>query len=148
MTAPIDQTGILTLTFRPETFFEPTMHEFSISSEIVRNVLDHVKKEKGKKVLSIQLEIGELALLNPEQVIFWIHELFKGSVAEGAKVKVRTIKARIQCESCGFKGGISLDQKDPFRHFVPYSCPKCGSFQIKVEKGRECTLRRIQAIKE
>jgi hydrogenase nickel incorporation protein HypA/HybF len=148
MTSPIDQTGILTLTFRPETFFEPTMHEFSISSEIVRNVLDTARKNNGKKVLSVQLEIGELALLNVEQVTFWIHELFKGSVAEGAKVKVKTIKARIQCESCGYKGGISLDQKDPFRHFVPYSCPKCGSFQIKVEKGRECTLRRIQAIKE
>ena len=123
------------------------MHEFSISSEIVRSVLDHVKRERGEKVLSVQLEIGELAILNVEQVTFWIDQLFKGTVAEGAKVKVRTIKARIQCESCGYKGGINLDQKDPFRHFVPYSCPKCGSFQIKVEKGRECTLRRIQALK-
>jgi hydrogenase nickel incorporation protein HypA/HybF len=124
------------------------MHEFSISSEIVRSVLDHVKKAKGEKVLSIQLEIGELALLNSEQVIFWIHQLFKGSVAEGAKVKVKTIKARIKCESCGYKGGISPDQQDPFQHFIPYSCPKCGLFQIKVEKGRECVLRRIEAIKE
>ena len=75
------------------------MHEFSISDEIVRNVLAAVKENKGTKVLSVQLEIGELALLNVEQVTFWIHELFKGSVAEGAKVKVRTIKAHIQCES-------------------------------------------------
>jgi hydrogenase nickel incorporation protein HypA/HybF len=123
------------------------MHEFSISSEIVRSVLDHVKKEKGKKVLSIQLEIGELALLNVEQVTFWIYELFKGSVAEGAKVKVKTIKARIKCESCGYKGGISLDQQDPFQHFVPYSCLKCGSFQIRVEKGKECILKRIEAVR-
>ncbi len=49
------------------------MHEFSISSEIVRTVLDTVKKSNGEKVLSIQLEIGELALLNVEQVTFWIH---------------------------------------------------------------------------
>jgi hydrogenase nickel incorporation protein HypA/HybF len=123
------------------------MHEFSISSEIVRSVLDHVKKAKGGKVLSIQLEIGELVLLNVEQVTFWIHELFKGSVAEGAKVKVKTIKARIKCESCGYKGGISLDQQDPFKHLIPYSCPKCGSFQIKVEKGKECILKRIEAVR-
>ena len=123
------------------------MHEFSISSEIVKTVLDHVKKEKGEKVLSIQLEIGELALLNEEQVTFWIHQLFKGTVADGAKVKVKAIKGRIRCESCGYKGGFSLDQKDPFGHFVPYSCPKCGSSEIKIEKGRECTLRRIQAVK-
>jgi hydrogenase nickel incorporation protein HypA/HybF len=123
------------------------MHEFSISSEIVRNVLDTAKTNDGKKVVSVQLEIGELALLNVEQVTFWIHELFKGSVAEGARVKVKTIKAHIQCESCGYKGGMNLDRQDSFRHVILYSCPKCSSFQIKVEKGRECTLRRIQVVR-
>ncbi len=123
------------------------MHEFSISDEIVRNVLRSVKENHAKKVLSIQLEIGELALLNVEQVTFWVQELLKGSVAEGAKVKVRTIKARITCESCGYRGGMDLDQRDPFRHAVPYSCPKCQSFQIDVEKGRECHLKKIQALR-
>jgi hydrogenase nickel incorporation protein HypA/HybF len=123
------------------------MHEFSISNEIVRNVLTAAKKNSGKKVLSIQLEIGEWTLVNVEQVTFWIHELFKGSVAEGAKVKAKTVKARIQCKSCGYKGGINLDQQDSFRHFTPYSCPQCSSFQIKVEKGRELILRRIQVEK-
>jgi len=123
------------------------MHEFSISNEIVQNVLDTARKNDGKKVVSVRLEIGELALLNVEQVTFWIHELFKGTVADGAKVKVKTIRARIQCESCGYKGGMSLDRQDPFRHVILYSCPKCQSFQIKVEKGRECTLRKIQVVR-
>ena len=123
------------------------MHEFSIASDIVRNVLDTAEENKGKKVLSIQLDIGELALLNIEQVTFWVQELLKGSIAEGAKVKVKTIRARVACEACGHKGGVSSDQADPFQHFVPISCPKCGSFQMKIEKGRECYLRRIQVIK-
>jgi hydrogenase nickel incorporation protein HypA/HybF len=123
------------------------MHEFSISSEIVRTVLDSARENHGKKVLSIQLEIGELTLLNVEQVTFWIRELFKDSIAEGAKVKVKVIKARIRCEACGYKGGNTSDQKDLFQHLIPLSCPKCGSFQIKIEKGRECTLKRIQALK-
>jgi hydrogenase nickel incorporation protein HypA/HybF len=123
------------------------MHEFSISSEIVKTVLDTAEKNHGKKVLSIQLEIGELTLLNLEQVTFWIQELFKGSVAEGAKIKARIIKARIRCEACGYKGENSSDQKDLFQHLIPLSCPKCGSLQIKTEKGRECTLRKIQVVK-
>jgi hydrogenase nickel incorporation protein HypA/HybF len=123
------------------------MHEFSISSEIVRTVLDTAEKNHGKKVLSIQLEIGELALLNLEQVTFWIQELFKGSVAEGAKIKAKIVKARISCEACGYEGKNSSDQKDLFQHLIPLSCPKCGSTQIKVEKGRECTLKRIQVLK-
>ena len=123
------------------------MHEFSISDEIVKNVLGAVKESNGQKVLSIQLEIGELALLNVEQVTFWIREMFKGSVAEGAKIKVRTIKARIKCGSCGYRGGMNPEQQDPFRHALLYSCPKCQSFEIDVEKGRECYLKKIQVLR-
>ena len=123
------------------------MHELSISDEIVRNVLDAVKENNGKKVLSVQLEIGELTLLNVEQVTFWIHELFKGSVAEGAKVKVRTMKARIKCESCGYKGGFRSVREDSFRHLALPTCPRCNSFRLKVEKGRECILRKIQVVR-
>jgi len=123
------------------------MHEFSISSEIVRTVLDTVEKNKGKKVLSIQLEIGELTHLNGDQVGFWIKELFKGSVAEGAEVKIKTIKARIHCKACGYKGGIRSAQEDSFRHLALQTCPQCNSFQFKVEKGQECILRRIQAVR-
>ena len=123
------------------------MHEFSISSEIVRTVLDTAEENRGQKVLSVQLEIGELALLNVEQVTFWIYELFKGSVAEGAKVKVITTKAKIHCEVCRYQGRIASHRGDPFQHFTPQSCPKCGSFQIRFEKGRECFLKKIQILK-
>lgn len=121
------------------------MHEFSISSEIVRTVLDATEKNNGKKVLSVQLEIGESTLLNVEQITFWMEELFKGSFAEGAKVKIKVIKTNIHCKSCGYKGRPILNQKNLIKHFFPLSCPKCGSIQIKVEKGKECTLKRIQA---
>ena len=120
------------------------MHEFSISSEIVRTVLDTAEKNNGKRVLSIQLEIGELTHLNGEQVSFWIKELFKDSVAEDAEVKIKTIKARILCKACGYKGSIGSDQEDSFRHLSLQTCPRCNSFQFKIEKGRECILRRIQ----
>jgi hydrogenase nickel incorporation protein HypA/HybF len=123
------------------------MHEFSISSEIVNSVLATVEKNKGKKVLSVQLEIGELTHLNGEQVSFWVRELFKGSVAEGAEFKIKTIKTRIQCKSCGYKGGIRSDRKDSFRHLNIQTCPQCNSSQIKVVKGQECILRRIQVLK-
>jgi hydrogenase nickel incorporation protein HypA/HybF len=123
------------------------MHEFSIANEIVKNILEAAEKNRGKRVLSIQLEIGELTLLNGEQVAFWVHELFKGSVAESAEVKIKTIKARIHCKACGYKGGIKSDQEDSFQHLTPQTCPQCNSFEIKVEKGRECILRRIQAVR-
>lgn len=120
------------------------MHEFSIASEIVSNVLDATKKNDGRKVLAVQLEIGELTLLNIAQVTFWVKELFKDSIAEGAKVKARAVKARIVCEECGYKGRVRLSQEDLVSRLGLQNCPQCHSFQVKVEKGKECLLRRIQ----
>jgi Zn finger protein HypA/HybF involved in hydrogenase expression len=66
---------------------------------------------------------------------------------EGAKVKVKTIKAQLQCNSCGYKGRNISKEKDIFHHSIPLICPQCGSLEIKVEKGRECILKRIQVLK-
>lgn len=121
------------------------MHEYSIASEIVNNVFDAVERNNAKKVLSIRLEIGELSLINVEQVIHWVEALFKGTMAEGAEVKIKTIKAVVQCHSCRYRGRNIPDSKDIDRHFAAFLCPKCGSPEVKIEKGRECLLRKIQA---
>jgi hydrogenase nickel incorporation protein HypA/HybF len=94
------------------------MDEFSISSEIVKTVLDTAERNHGKKVFSVQLEIGELTHLNGEQVAFWVKELFKDSVAEGAEVKIKAIKARIHCIACGYRGAIRSDREDSFKHLA------------------------------
>jgi hydrogenase nickel incorporation protein HypA/HybF len=120
------------------------MHEFSISSEIVKTVLDTVKDQNGKKVLSVQVEIGELTHINKEQVAFWVKELFRETEAVEAEIKVKTTRARILCEDCGYKGGVKSEDKDPFLHLVPLACPKCQSSRVSVDKGKECILRKIQ----
>src|SRR5512139_1473590 len=109
------------------------MHEFSVSSDIVRTVLDPAERNHGEKVLSIQLEIGELTHLNGEQVAFWVKELFKDSVAEGAEVKIKAIKARIRCRACGYRGGIGSGRGDSFPPLALHACPKCNSFQFEIE---------------
>lgn len=122
------------------------MHEFSISSEIVKTVLDTAERNGGKKVLSVQLEFGELMLLNVEQVSFWVGELFKGSMAEGAKVRAKTIKTYIQCGACGYRGG-SISRGHLLQGLSPQSCPECGSLQVEIKKGRECLLKKVQLLK-
>lgn len=123
------------------------MHEFSIASEIVRNVLDVIEKNGLKGVSLIHLEIGEMAFINTQQVSFWVTELLKGTKAEGLKIKVRKIKAKIRCFECGFNGiGKGNKNWNP-NHLIHYFCPKCGSFKVDFEKGRECLLKRIEGIK-
>lgn len=123
------------------------MHEFSIAYEIVRNVLDAAERNSARKILSIRLDIGEVSLINVEQVTHWVQALFKGTMAEGAEIKVKTIKALVQCQSCGYKGRNIPDSKDIAQHYVAFICRRCGSPEVKVEKGRECLLRKIQAVR-
>lgn len=123
------------------------MHELSISSEVVQTVLNSVKENGGQKVLSIVLEIGEMTLLNEEQVKFWIEELLKGTVAEGAKIRIKKKKVWIECESCKYKGRPLLDQKLEMSIFGPFYCPKCKAFRVEVKEGNGCTLKRIQMIR-
>jgi hydrogenase nickel incorporation protein HypA/HybF len=123
------------------------MHEYSIASEIAKNVLDAAEKQDAKRILSVQLDIGELTLLNVRQVTTWIHELFKGTMAEGAKIKVRTVRTLIRCPSCGYHGRGTMDPEDPLKHLIASPCPRCGSLAIRIEKGRECVLRKIEAVR-
>lgn len=121
------------------------MHEFSISSEIVRSVLELIEKKRLKKVRSLDLDIGEMTLINTDQVMFWVQELFKGTKAEGLKINIRKVKAKIHCLGCGFKGGLKIDQNWDWNHRITSSCPRCHSFGIEIEKGRECLLKRVEA---
>ncbi len=123
------------------------MHEFSIASEIVQAVLNTAEKNKGKRVLSVQLEIGEFTFLNRQQVLFWLNELFKGSAAEGAEIRLRIVRARISCQGCGYHGRAPSREGDLVRHFIQCCCPRCGSFRIRIEKGRECLLRKVRILK-
>jgi len=45
------------------------MHELSISQSIAKTVLKKSSEQKAKNILSVEIEIGELTLLNPEQVV-------------------------------------------------------------------------------
>ncbi|MFQ6066167.1 MAG: hydrogenase maturation nickel metallochaperone HypA [bacterium] len=121
------------------------MHDLSASQAIVRTVLKQVKEKKVRRVLSLNLELGELTALNPEQIRFWLKELFKNTPAQGTKVYIKKILTRIKCKRCGYEGSISLND-DPFYHvyFPLFKCPECSSASLEIKAGRECLIRRMR----
>ncbi|GAH93748.1 unnamed protein product, partial [marine sediment metagenome] len=44
-------------------------------------------EQEAKNILSVEIEIGELTFLNPEQVEFWLEEIFKKTPAKDAKIQ-------------------------------------------------------------
>ena len=121
------------------------MHELSISQSIAKTVLEKASEQEAKNILSVEIEIGELTFLNPEQVEFWLEEIFKKTPAKDAKIQIRKIHPQMKCQDCQWQGKINA-KDDPLYHtyfFNPH-CPQCGSSSLDIKKGRECLVRRIK----
>lgn len=125
------------------------MHEFSTALSVVETVLKSSRESGALKVLSVELEIGALTFLNPEQLQFWIEEGLKKTLGDGATLRLKQIEPFIHCEECQYRGALKVEN-DPVFHFsLPvFSCPSCGSAKILLKKGRECRIKKIQILRE
>ncbi|MBE0478782.1 hydrogenase maturation nickel metallochaperone HypA [Candidatus Aerophobetes bacterium] len=121
------------------------MHDFSISRQIASEVIKRANEKKASQVLEIKLKIGELTHLNPEQISFWLKELFKDTLAEQANIKIEKVPVSLQCKKCSYQGKIEIEEKfyyPPLLNFI--FCPHCKSEKIKIKSGDECLLERIK----
>jgi hydrogenase nickel incorporation protein HypA/HybF len=121
------------------------MHDLSVSQAITRTILNQAEKKRARKILSLNLELGELTFLNPDQIRFWLKELFKDTPAEGAKIHIKKVLSRIKCKRCEYEGGMGL-KDDSFYHvyFPLLRCPRCSSTSLEIKAGRECLVRRMR----
>ncbi len=121
------------------------MHDLSVSQAIARTVLQQANEKRARKILSLNLELGELTFLNPEQIHFWLKELFRDTPAQGAKIYIKKTLSRIKCKKCEYEGSVSL-RDDPFYHvYSPgLRCPCCNSTSLEIKAGRECLIKRIR----
>lgn len=123
------------------------MHEVSISHAIADVVLKESQKQEAQKVLLVELEIGELSLLNPDQVEFWVKLALDKTIAGEAEIKIEVVKPEVNCPACGYTGTLKT-KDDPLYHFVlpVFKCPQCGSGEITVKRGKECKIKRIEVL--
>ena len=124
------------------------MHEFGVSQEIAKVVLHHAEEQNAAKVLRVEIEIGELSFLNPEQIEFWVKISFEKTIADEAEINIEITKPQVSCADCGYLGELRIEE-DPMYHVLSpsFSCPKCNSSKIEIEKGRECLIKRIEMVR-
>jgi len=125
------------------------MHEFSIAQQIVEVVLRTAREQQAREVERVVVVIGELALLNGEQVKFWVEEMFsRQPLTRSARLDLETRPGRVHCPGCGFQGDPPMP--GPEAHFLSPSliCPRCGQAGMEIREGRECLVKRITITKE
>ncbi len=121
------------------------MHESVIAQSIINSVLKHAKQNAVRKVEVIFLKIGELAFLNPEQLLFWLQNGFKNTTAQKADIRIEKIKAKILCTACGYQGDINVSDNAAYHYQVPvFACPVCNASSVEILYGREMYIEKIQ----
>ncbi|KUG20170.1 MAG: hydrogenase maturation nickel metallochaperone HypA [Methanomicrobiaceae archaeon] len=107
------------------------MHEYSIAYDIYATARRAALENRADHVTRVHVDVGELAMVNPEQVRFLFEVIIEEDpLFQGAKLACRHIEARVQCP-CGYEGAEK------------YVCPRCGRLP-DIVAGREIMVTNIE----
>ena len=112
------------------------MHEMSLAESALQIVEDAVLNQGLKRVTEVRLEIGKLSGVEPEALRLCLEIVFKGSLAEGARVEIFEVAGKGWCMPC---------QTEVALHALYDPCPHCGNYPIQATGGREMRVKDLLA---
>lgn len=114
------------------------MHELPMTKSIFQIVLRHAQRSSVTRVVAVNLEIGALSDLQTEWVQRYFDHLSRGTIVEGARLKVNRVPAIFRCNSCQQTFEInSLLQQD-------LSCSKCHGRNVALVSGKEYRVKNME----
>ncbi|MBD3293641.1 MAG: hydrogenase maturation nickel metallochaperone HypA [Armatimonadia bacterium] len=122
-----------------------SMHDVTAAQRIAGTVLQAAQEQDAERVERVQIALGAMTMIDPEQLEFWLEQVFRGTVAEGAQVQIEQLPLRVRCEACDHEGEVEVPD-DPIYHLMPYvpECPACGSDRLEVLGGDACVVRGMR----
>jgi hydrogenase nickel incorporation protein HypA/HybF len=114
------------------------MHELPITEEILKIVLKHAQINNVRQVMAIHLQIGKLSDLEDEWIQRYFDYLSKGTVAEGAKLKIQRMPIMMQCSAC------STSYEAEAAKIGDLACPQCGQKESSLLSGRGYYIKDME----
>ncbi|MCK4757084.1 MAG: hydrogenase maturation nickel metallochaperone HypA [Thermoplasmata archaeon] len=123
------------------------LHEFAVVEDIVKTVLEEAGKHDGvTSIEEVLLEVGDLAFLNPAQLIFAFNTLKKDTLLANAQLLIANMEARVKCQECGYTGAMEPEGGEEYHFATPFIiCPECKG-PVDVLTGRQCTIRNVRLV--
>jgi hydrogenase nickel insertion protein HypA len=131
------------------------VHELSLVQGIM-DAVEEIADEKGGKVKSVRVGIGELAQFDARLVRQLLEDLKEGTSLQGARVTVEPEKSKIKCLSCGRRwdfhelaGPLTSDERE-MMHFLPEllnsctRCPSCSKSYFEIQEGRSVRIIEVE----
>ena len=132
------------------------MHEWALAEAIIASASEIANKEKLEKVTEINIKVGELQQLEKEILQFALSQL-KPANFTNTKFHITKAKTTLKCRNCGktwlFTKKKLEENTAEAIHFIPevahsyIKCPKCGSPDFEITKGRGIWLENIKGAK-
>jgi hydrogenase nickel insertion protein HypA len=121
------------------------MHEAALAQSILKTILEVASRNKAKEVLRVQMEVGEICLVNMEQLTFHIGMFARETIAKDMEFLVKKVETKIRCKECSYFGGIEYKEIDPEWHYrVPiFGCVRCKSNMTEIVQGKDLMIRSI-----
>ncbi|HER40998.1 MAG TPA: hydrogenase maturation nickel metallochaperone HypA [Salinimicrobium catena] len=114
------------------------MHELPVTKSIYKIVRKHARKNRVRRVITVNLEIGILSDLEQEWIQQYFDYLSKGTFLEGTKISISRIPAIFFCNECLQKSQVeSLITQDLY-------CIYCGSGNMSLVSGKEYTIKNME----
>jgi Zn finger protein HypA/HybF involved in hydrogenase expression len=113
------------------------MHEYSIVSSIVDSMLEAIKQQGAKKIVSVHFRRG--SAFSEEALRQAYQSLTAGTILEGPPVEIDTMNLDFVC-LCGHEQVITSD--DLIGHL--FVCPQCGAAK-EIEEAHDLELVELVA---
>lgn len=109
------------------------MHEMSIATSILE--IAEQSMDGHDQLLSISVDIGELAGIEYEALEFCFEAVKKSSRYPDLTLEIERVPGRGKCKQCGAESPMQ-------EMFV--ICPKCGQYGLEPISGRELKVTSIE----
>lgn len=116
------------------------MHELSVTQGILGVAVDAARQAGVRRIVAIDLAVGELSSIVDDSVQFYFDLLSRGTPAEGAALRFRRVPASCVCRGCGARQAVVVP--------LPEVCPACGGAQLQIVGGRELSVESIEVTDE
>ena len=116
------------------------MHELPVMKSVLDVCLKHAETNNVKKIVTIELKVGELSDLEPEWMQNYFSFVSKDTIAEGATLKIERTPLIMQCEACSESFHVNI------KEMKEIECPQCKGKKVKYVSGREYRVENMEVI--
>ncbi len=113
------------------------MHEMSIAEGIIQVIEDQAKAQDFQRVKAVWLEIGPLAAIEQDALVFCFDAVTRSTLAEGATLEIIRLPGQAWCLECAQT--VEINQRYD-------QCPHCGSYQLQVTSGDELRIKELEVV--